>query len=95
MVNNAAQTVIIDMSQVLYDLTFIVTEDNGVVSNGTRVVLNNGEQSGVTSNGQVKFSVSKSSTIGSHPKSITMIKWEWYSLTNFQERSMWLCKEKK
>lgn len=58
-VNNAAQTVIIDMSQVLYDLTFIVTEDNGVVSNGTRVVLNNGEQSGVTSNGQVKFSVSR------------------------------------
>lgn len=59
MVNNAAQTVIIDMSQVLYDLTFIVTEDSGVVSNGTRVVLNNGEQSGVTSNGQVKFSVSR------------------------------------
>ena len=58
-VNNAAQTVIIDMSQVLYDLTFIVVEDNGVVSNGTRVVLNNGEQSGVTSNGQVKFSVSR------------------------------------
>lgn len=59
MVNNAAQTVIIDMSQVLYDLTFIVTEDSGVVSNGTRVVLNNGEQLGVTSNGQVKFSVSR------------------------------------
>lgn len=59
-VNNAAQTVIIDMSQVLYDLTFVVTEDNGIVSNGTRITLNRGgagEQTGLTSNGQIKFSV--------------------------------------
>lgn len=59
-VNNAAQTVIIDMSQVLYDLTFVVTEDNGIISNGTRITLNRGgagEQTGLTSNGQIKFSV--------------------------------------
>lgn len=59
-VNNAAQTVIIDMSQVLYDLTFVVTEDNGIISNGTRITLNQGgagEQTGLTNNGQIKFSV--------------------------------------
>lgn len=59
-VNNAAQTVIIDMSQVLYDLTFVVTEDNGIISNGTRITLNQGgagEQTGLTDNGQIKFSV--------------------------------------
>lgn len=56
-VNRAAQTVTIDMSQILYNLTFVVTEDNGSVSNGTRISLNSGEQEGLTNNGQVVFQV--------------------------------------
>lgn len=56
-VNRAAQTVTIDMSQILYNLTFVVTEDNGSVSNGTRISLNSGEQEGLTNNGQVTFQV--------------------------------------
>ena len=56
-VNRAAQTVTIDMSQILYSLTFVVTEDNGSVSNGTRLSLNSGEQEGLTNNGQVVFQV--------------------------------------
>ena len=56
-VNRAAQTVTIDMSQILYNLTFVVTEDNGSVSNGTRISLNSGEQEGLTNNGQVIFQV--------------------------------------
>lgn len=56
-VNRAAQTVTIDMSQILYNLTFVVTEDNSSVSNGTRISLNSGEQEGLTNNGQVVFQV--------------------------------------
>ena len=56
-VNRAAQIVTIDMSQILYNLTFVVTEDNGSVSNGTRISLNSGEQEGLTNNGQVVFKV--------------------------------------
>lgn len=56
-VNRAAQTVTIDMSQILYNLTFVVTEDNGSVSNETRISLNSGEQEGLTNNGQVVFQV--------------------------------------
>lgn len=56
-VNRAAQTVTIDMSQILYNLTFVVTEDNSSVSNGTRISLNSGEQEGLTNNGQVVFKV--------------------------------------
>lgn len=56
-VNRAAQTVTIDMSQILYNLTFVVTEDSGIVSNGTRISLNSGEQEGLTNNGQVIFQV--------------------------------------
>lgn len=56
-VNGAAQTVTIDMSQILYNLTFVVTEDNSSVSNGTRISLNSGEQEGLTNNGRVAFQV--------------------------------------
>nr|DAM01230.1 MAG TPA: hypothetical protein [Bacteriophage sp.] len=59
-VNGNDQVVSIYMDQTLYDLTFVVTEDNGIVSNGTRITLNKGgagEQTGPTSNGQIKFSV--------------------------------------
>lgn len=56
-VNRAAQTVTIDMSQIMYNLTFVVTEDSGIVSNGTRISLNSGEQEGLTNNGQVIFQV--------------------------------------
>lgn len=59
-VNGAAQVVSIYMDQTLYDLTFVVTEDNGIISNGTRITLNQGgagEQTGLTNNGQIKFSV--------------------------------------
>lgn len=59
-VNGAVQVVSIYMDQTLYDLTFVVTEDNGIISNGTRITLNKGgagEQTGLTSNGQIKFSV--------------------------------------
>lgn len=59
-VNGNDQVVSIYMDQTLYDLTFVVTEDNGIISNGTRITLNKGgagEQTGLTSNGQIKFSV--------------------------------------
>lgn len=59
-VSSAQQTVGIYMDQTLYDLTFVVTEDNGIISNGTRITLNQGaagEQTGLTNNGQIKFSV--------------------------------------
>ena len=59
-VNGNDQVVSIYMDQTLYDLTFVVTEDNGIISNGTRITLNRGgagEQTGLTSNGQIKFSV--------------------------------------
>lgn len=59
-VNGAVQVVSIYMDQTLYDLTFVVTEDNGIISNGTRITLNQGgagEQTGLTNNGQIKFSV--------------------------------------
>lgn len=56
-VNRAAQTVTIDMSQIMYNLTFVVTEDSGIVSNGTRISLNSGEQEVLTNNGQVVFQV--------------------------------------
>mgnify|MGYP000765695294 FL=1 len=59
-VNGNDRVVSIYMDQTLYDLTFVVTEDNGIVSNGTRITLNKGgagEQTGPTSNGQIKFSV--------------------------------------
>lgn len=59
-VNGNDQVVSIYMDQTLYDLTFVVTEDNGIISNGTRITLNQGgagEQTGLTNNGQIKFSV--------------------------------------
>lgn len=59
-VNGNDQVVSIYMDQTLYDLTFVVTEDNGIISNGTRITLNRGgagEQTGLTNNGQIKFSV--------------------------------------
>lgn len=59
-VNGNDQVVSIYMDQTLYDLIFVVTEDNGIISNGTRITLNKGgagEQTGLTSNGQIKFSV--------------------------------------
>lgn len=56
-VNRAAQTVTIDMSQIMYNLTFVVTEDSGIVSNRTKISLNSGEQEGLTNNGQVIFQV--------------------------------------
>ena len=59
-VNGNDQVVSIYMDQTLYELTFVVTEDNGIISNGTRITLNQGgagEQTGLTNNGQIKFSV--------------------------------------
>lgn len=62
------------MSQIMYNLTFVVTEDSGIVSNGTRISLNSGEQEGLTNNGQVIFKFQEICTIGLQVNSILKIK---------------------
>lgn len=73
-VNRAAQTVTIDMSQILYNLTFVVTEDNGSVSNGTRISLNSGEQEGLTIMDKLFFKFQENCIIGLQVSSILKIK---------------------
>lgn len=63
-VSTSAQTVTIDMSQILYQLKFNVTEDNGTLSSNALVTIRNSQgasQSASTKNGEAVFNVPRDS----------------------------------